>query len=153
MKKALKVGYRLLNIAVYIIVFMIIIATVPRLFGIKTYTVLSGSMTPTIPIGSIIYDKKIDFNDINVGDVITFKAGDSEDGIVTHRVVAKDENSKSFTTKGDANASEDQGQVKYEDVIGKYNFHIPFIGRFLMTLKESKAYIFIALFIIISIFI
>ena len=38
-----------------------------RLFGIAPYTVLSGSMEPTYPVGSLIYVKPIDTNDLQVG--------------------------------------------------------------------------------------
>ena len=51
--------------------------TVPNFMGYEIYNVVSGSMEPTIPVGSIIYVKEIDPSDIYSGDIIAFKSGDS----------------------------------------------------------------------------
>ena len=57
--------------------------TVPNFMGYDVYNVVSGSMEPTIPIGSIIYVKDTDPADIKSGDIIAFKSGDS---VIMHRV-------------------------------------------------------------------
>ena len=78
--------------------------TVPQFMGYDIYNVVSGSMEPAIPIGSIIYVKEIDPADVNKGDVIVFNSGDS---VVMHRVKENDVINGTFTTKGDANDGED----------------------------------------------
>lgn len=104
-----------------------------RLFGLQVYTVLSGSMEPAYPVGSLLYDKKVDPAALRPGDVITFML--DEETIVTHRIVevVPDEEDSSvlrFRTKGDANAAEDGGLVHYKNVLGTPVLTIPKLGYF-----------------------
>jgi signal peptidase len=64
--------------------------------------IMTGSMEPTIPVGSIVTIKKVNPEYVKVGDIITFKAGEST---VMHRVIDKivENGSYYFRTKGDAN--------------------------------------------------
>jgi len=50
--------------------------TVPRLMGYEIYNVVSGSMEPEIPIGSILYVEKIPPEEIREDDVIAFWSND-----------------------------------------------------------------------------
>ena len=88
--------------------------------------VLSGSMEPTYHVGSLIYVKDADPEEVQVGEPITFKI--SDDTMVTHRVVAIDQEAKTFQTKGDANDNVDGGAVAYENLVGKPVFTIPYMG-------------------------
>lgn len=49
--------------------------TVPKLMGYEIYDIVSGSMEPEIPIGSVIYVKAAAPEDIQEGDVIAFRRG------------------------------------------------------------------------------
>lgn len=102
-----------------------------RVIGLDVYTVLSGSMEPNLPVGSLIYVKDVDSADLEAGDVITYMA--SEKVVVTHRIVevVPDENDPSvlrFRTKGDANNTEDEGLVHSNNILGSPVFHIPLLG-------------------------
>ena len=102
-----------------------------RLAGIRTFTVLFGSMEPTYHVGSLIYVKKVDSTAIRPGQVITFML--DENTVATHRVVevVPDEDDPStlrFRTKGDANDAEDGSLVHYKNVIGTPVFAIPKLG-------------------------
>ena len=102
-----------------------------RLAGIRTFTVLSGSMEPTYHVGSLIYVKKVDPAAIRPGQVITFML--DENTIATHRVVGivpdeEDPTVIRFRTKGDANDAEDGSLVHYKNVIGTPVFSIPYLG-------------------------
>ena len=46
--------------------------TVPRLFGYHIYSVISGSMEPAIPTGSLVYIKEMEPEEMQTGDVIAF---------------------------------------------------------------------------------
>ena len=72
-------------------------------------TVLSGSMAPGMPAGSLAVLAPIDPGAVRVGDVITFEAPIPGRPIVTHRVVEIVEGGSHpvVTTKGDANATAD----------------------------------------------
>ena len=96
--------------------------TVPNFMGYEIYNVVSGSMEPTIPVGSIIYVKEIDPVDVQSGNIVAFQAGDS---VIMHRVVDNKLVEGTFTTKGDANNGEDMNDVPYEDLIGIVVKHIP----------------------------
>lgn len=97
----------------------------PGVFGIRSYYVVSGSMEPQIPTGSMIYVKDCDPANLKEGDVIAFDLGNS---VVTHRVTENDPSLEELTTKGDANPLEDMRKVSYEDVIGVYTLHLPYMG-------------------------
>lgn len=118
-------------IVVAVVVLALLLVGV-RLIGLQVFTVLSGSMEPDYPVGSLIYVKKVDASELEVGDVITFML--DEDTVATHRIVKvlEDENDPSalrFRTKGDANDTEDRGDpVHYKNVIGTPVFTIPLLG-------------------------
>ena len=108
---------------------------VPRLAGIQSYVVISGSMEPAIPVGSLVYSKETDPETLEPGDVIVFYSsnanvgGNSNEVIpITHRVVENDIAAKEITTKGDANEDNDISSVTYPNVEGKVVFHIPGLG-------------------------
>lgn len=102
---------------------------VPRLLGYEVYGVVSGSMEPGIPVGSVVYVEKTAPEEIVDGDIIAFhKNGD----VVTHRAVRNRIVEGEFVTKGDANAEADPVTARYEDLIGRVVFHIPLIGKLLV---------------------
>ena len=98
----------------------------PMVFGCKNLAVLSGSMEPEIPVGAVVYVKETDVNDIETGDVITYRLPGGT--MVTHRVVSADREGQQFITKGDANQVEDASPVAFSQVVGKELFHVPFLG-------------------------
>lgn len=112
---------------------MIAIALVgARLFGFRTFTVMSGSMEPDYPVGSMIYVQPVDYHNLKVGDVISYVA-DNDKTIVTHRIASieidkKDSDVYRFKTKGDANSSPDSNLVHYKNVLGTPIITIPLIG-------------------------
>ena len=99
---------------------------IPILTGHKSMAVLSGSMAPEIPVGAVCFAKDIDFNKLKIGDIITYRL--SGDTMVTHRIIMIDSVEKQVTTKGDANDTEDASPVTFDNIIGRVNFHIPYLG-------------------------
>ncbi len=104
---------------------------VPFLFNHSLQYVQTGSMDPTLPVGSIIfcrkYDPKVDTIRVGYhgtsleGDIITFY--DASRTIVTHRAVQKFTSSTGilcFETKGDNNSSIDPNPIPYTDVISVF---------------------------------
>lgn len=111
-------------IVVLVIIFAVLLVGV-RLFGIEAYSVISGSMEPKYPVGSLIYVKEAEPSEIEVGDVITFVL--KNETPATHRVIGIDEENQKFYTKGDANDTED-APVHFNNLIGKPIFKIPYLG-------------------------
>ena len=118
---------------------LVCIFLITRLLNVEPFIVLSGSMEPAIPTGSIVLADK-NSSDINIGDIIAFNKGDIS---VTHRVSGIDEDG-SFITKGDANETIDSAPVAREQVIGKCRFIIPFLGYVVNYIKTPAG---IAVFI------
>lgn len=108
--------------------------TIPQYMGYQIYNVVSGSMEPSIPIGSIIYVKETDPVDIGKGDIIAFESGDS---VIMHRVVENKVVEGTFTTKGDANDGEDMNDVPYSALIGIVVRHIPVLGQLMILFGST----------------
>jgi len=71
---------------------------VPDFMGYKPFIVLSGSMEPTISTGDLVLTKEVAPEQINIGDIITFRVEGNT--MVTHRVtdIVRENNSISFLT-------------------------------------------------------
>lgn len=102
------------------------------------YVVLSGSMEPEIPTGSVVVvdGRKKEWNP---GDVITYRRGNM---VVTHRIVEKSE--EGYCTKGDANAEEDAGIVLEKQVIGNVIVALPWLGFGIIWLRQRGTLFFLA---------
>lgn len=119
---------------IFIILLLIaLVMFVPNILGYKSFAVISGSMEPNIHVGSIVYAKEADFNDLKVDDIISYQL--SSDTMVTHRIVSIDNEKQTVVTKGDANDVEDSASVSKENIIGKVAFSIPLLGYISLNVK------------------
>ena len=117
---------------------------VPQLKDYHVYHVISGSMAPEIPIGSIVYVQQTRPEDIVAGDVIAFQSDDGS--VITHRVVTNHIVEGTFTTKGDANEVADEDRAHYDDLIGKVVRHYPYLGELLVIYSATIGKIYVVLF-------
>jgi signal peptidase I len=101
---------------------------IPHFIGYETYVVVSGSMEPNIPVGSIVYSKKADPAALQTGDVIVFVDPARGTTPITHRVVTNDTAAGTIVTKGDANEAEDANPATYDNIKGKVAVHVPRMG-------------------------
>lgn len=120
-----------------------LLIVVPQLCKYYVYHVISPSMSPEIPVGSIVYVKPTAPEDIEDGDVIAFISGDT---IITHRVVKNYIVEGKFTTKGDANPTEDENPVLYSELVGKVVWHYPWLGQLFSLYSTSVGKFYIVLF-------
>jgi signal peptidase len=102
--------------------------SVPRFAGIEQYVVISGSMEPAIPVGSMVYSAQTDPATLETGDIIVFYSSEAGSTPVTHRVVENHVADGEIITKGDANAQNDMSPVIYANVLGKLVLHVPMLG-------------------------
>lgn len=114
------------SILVGVVVLFAVLLIGVRMFGVQVYSVVSGSMEPEYPVGSLIYVKDINPSEIEVNDVITYVLPSETPS--THRVVRIDEENQLFYTKGDANETEDGAPVHFKNLIGTPVFKIPYLG-------------------------
>ena len=101
---------------------------------LSIYTIISGSMIPTIDIYDVVINIKVDNpKDIKEGDIITFisQSSISKNLTVTHRVkdIQVVNGEYQYTTKGDNNPIQDSAPATYDNVIGKAVLRIPQLGR------------------------
>ena len=126
-----------------ILIFIIVLClpfTVPKMFGGQIYTVISGSMEPEIPVGSLVYVGHVEPEEVKEGEVIAFYGGRDANAIVTHRVVENRVVMGEFITKGDANQTEDMNPVAYSELIGQVEWSVPELGAIaqMMTGRNGK---------------
>ncbi|NMB56837.1 signal peptidase I [Candidatus Beckwithbacteria bacterium] len=96
----------------------------------KLYTVQSGSMEPTIKVGSLILVKPQ--TEYQKGDIVNYRTENNPDKTVTHRIIEVskdiDLNKISFRTKGDANNTPDPELIDSSRVTGKVFLSLPYLG-------------------------
>lgn len=98
-----KVGRVCSIIGILMIVAVIILCSLlvlPEMIGFHMYHVISGSMEPTIKVGSLLYVREENVEEIKEEDIIAFYSSVEEGSIITHRVVKNNIVSGAFRTKG-----------------------------------------------------
>lgn len=98
----------ILTFAAIVGAFCILVFGVSLVLGLKPQIVVSGSMEPTIPTGSLLMAKEVSAAEIEVGDVVTLDRPNNG-GLVTHRVTSVEQQHTNWeiTMRGDANAADD----------------------------------------------
>lgn len=141
-------GTRLFHKTVSVLVTTVMVAAcvlaglmiLPTLLGFERYVIVSGSMEPTIPVGSVVYDEVVPLDQLEVGDIITFVPPPEFDidDPVTHRVVeiSDMDGQLVFRTKGDANEDVDPWRMVLDGPDqARVVHHIPYVGYFYMALQ------------------
>lgn len=136
----------------FLLVFISI--TILYCFGkFQIFHVLTNSSAPFHPAGSLAVDYKVDFNDLEVGDFITYSFNGGK-SFVTHQIVRVDsENHKvlcsqqQFDDYGNVLPMEEWDENKFDGLgtplyvtesqfYGKVVFSIPKLGLWLSSIKE-----------------
>lgn len=139
-RRASTVGTVVLIIVVVAALLLLVLGAFARggraVGGYRALVVLSGSMTPKMPVGSVVVSKSANPMSIKVGDIITFvrtasNSTENNSAFVTHRVVriVNDAGGLSFVTKGDANNTTDQNPVLASHVVGRVVLVVPWLGH------------------------
>lgn len=103
-----------------VLVIPIVVYSFPFIVGAdRSYTVMSGSMSPVLSPGDLVIVKQEET--IDIGDIVTVESGEF---IYTHRVIEKLE--ERFILKGDANEEPDQDLIEGSQIIGKVILVFPF---------------------------
>ena len=144
---------RLLTLSVALLVSgaVVVVALIPRLTDGQAMTVLSGSMRPEIPVGSLVLVRPADPGVLRVGDVATYQAEPDKPVYITHRILRIDTSGTQtlYTFKGDANRGPDTDPVVAGQIRGKVWFHVPYLGRIRDDLK-TRGGITLALAIVLA---
>ncbi|OQA52569.1 MAG: Signal peptidase I W [candidate division WS2 bacterium ADurb.Bin280] len=124
--------------------FVLLFSLLPFEGNYKTFAVMSGSMRPTIDVGSLVFAREQKTYQIN--DIVSFDSDQSsKTQIVTHRIVeiVGDGPLFLFKTKGDANDYADGILIPSSAVRGRVVFVAPKIGYVLGATKTLPGLIII----------
>lgn len=150
MKKIFDIIFTAIIVIVLLLAFLLVGV---RIFGLKPYVVISGSMEPNYPVGSLVYVKKVGPNELKAQDTITYVIGNGT--VVTHRIVEvlPDEDDPTvirYRTKGDANDHPDGTPIHFNNVLGKVTFSIPIIGFIAYFIQTPPgSYLLIAILLLL----
>ena len=120
------------SLAFALVIALAVVSFVPRAFGYMPFAVLSGSMEPDLPVGSMVFVRQVEPTDITVGDNATFYRSDG--AVVTHQVYEVDPVAQTISTQGIANKNadgtimHDAEQTPFSRVIGVVSFCVPYLG-------------------------
>lgn len=119
-----------------------------HILGIYMFNIVSESMEPTFYIEDLVVVKKCKSEELQIGDIITFK---QEDRTISHRIVKiiKEKGEVKFITKGDNNDILDKDFVEMKNVYGKVLFSIKKVGKVIHYIQNVRGFINIAFFILI----
>lgn len=120
-------GYGILALTLLLAAIVIV---VPKLGGGIPLTILSGSMEPTLPVGSLAVVLPVEPDDVQVGDIVTYLPNPDDPTAITHRVTAIDHHTDgghTFTMQGDANATADAPVIDRQ-VRGVVWYAVPLLG-------------------------
>lgn len=112
------------------------------LLGWQLQAVLSGSMAPTYPVGSLLVVEEIDASQVRAGMPMVFEDPMEPGRIVTHRVIGPIPlDSSAFRTQGDANAAPDPATVPARLVRGRVLWSVSGLGAILDWLKWPNGFV------------
>ncbi len=92
------------------VLMLLAIGVAPHIFGFRTVTMLSGSMSPLIRPGDVIIDTPEPLTAVKVGQIITFHTPTTTGYVDSHRVIQVrrgQDGTVLIRTRGDANKSAD----------------------------------------------
>lgn len=139
-----------LNITGVALAAILLAFALSQAFGVRFFSVLSGSMEPDIPTGSVVVTVPESLaGEIQTGDVVSYVA-DENLTVVTHRVVDESTSPELLTTQGDANKVADPPVLRV-NVVGKVAFVVPALGYPLSYLATTPGKI-IAITAIVTFF-
>lgn len=134
MKRIISIILQTIFFIAVVVVCITLLSSRFAVLGLRSYTVVTGSMEPKVHVGSVVFTfpSKI----YSVGQIITFNRGKIS---VTHRILAI--KNGLYQTKGDANKTADPELVSKANVVGKDILIIPTLGRFIAFLKTIPGFL------------
>jgi signal peptidase I len=113
-----------------ILLLALVVIVVPKIAGATPMTILTSSMEPTLPPGTLIVVKPTPINKIGIGDVLTYQIRSGDAAVVSHRVIgvsSVSDGTFTFVTKGDNNDQADLAVIEAQ-VKGTVWYSVPWLG-------------------------
>ena len=124
-----------------VVALALILIVVPKIAGATPLTVLTSSMEPRYPPGTLIYVLPVKAADVRLGDVITYQIRSGDPAVISHRVIAINSppnGKRTFILKGDNNSQPDQLPVIPAQIRGRLWYSVPLLGWVGSALNGSK---------------
>ncbi|TCK64331.1 signal peptidase I [Curtobacterium sp. PhB136] len=122
----------------------VVLIVIPKASGSTPLTVLTQSMEPTLPPGTLIVVRPTPIADIHVGDVVTYQIVSGQPAVISHRVVSiasSSDGSRTFVLKGDNNAAPDAQPVTAAQVRGVVWYSVPEVGYVNQLVNGSRSWL------------
>lgn len=128
----------------------------PSVFGYQVFRVSSGSMEPELMIGDVILVKEAKAEDIQKGDIVTYKGeeGSFADKFITHKMIedpAYVNGEYVFKSQGTAEGSLPDPDWYEDQLLGEFVCKLPFIDKVYTFFLEPYG-LMVFILIIISLF-
>lgn len=107
-----------------------ILIVIPKVGGAIPLTVLTQSMEPGLPPGTLIVVGPVEADDIEVGDVITYQIRSGEPDVITHRIIGFStdaEGERTFILQGDNNDTADDPVIA-DQIQARLWYAVPYLG-------------------------
>lgn len=121
-----------------------VLVVIPKATGAVPLSVLTASMEPTLPPGTLVVVRPVDTDEVHIGDVVTYQIASGRPEVITHRVVAvatAPTGGRTFTFRGDANAVSDTGQVLPAQIRGKVWYSLPGVGYVNQVVNGNRTWV------------
>ena len=119
---------------------------VPSILGYSPLSIQTESMYPTLMPGDLVITAQVDADELRVNDIVTYwTVINGERVLNTHRIteVYDGGNHLIFETKGDNNTAADALTVHESEIVGKYAFRVPGIGKVFDYLQTSTGFLIV----------
>ncbi len=145
LQKLGNIFYGLVFIVLLLVAAIVAFSTFKFPGNYRLFSVQSGSMEPTIKVGSIVLVKPQ--SNYRKGDIVTVTDPQNRRSPVTHRIFSIEEATAgaTFQTKGDANKTPDAEKRLQKDILGKVYFSIPYLGYVSSYSKTRDGLIFLVI--------
>jgi signal peptidase len=120
-----------------------LLIVVPKVAGGIPLTILSGSMEPNLPVGSLAVVVPVQPEDVRIGQVVTYLPNPDDPTPITHRVTGithRADGGLTFTFQGDANSAPDKPVQDYQ-VRAKVLYAVPWLGHLNNTVNGADKHI------------
>jgi len=115
------------------------LAVGPHVFGYRTLTMLTGSMSPEIDPGDVVVVTPVATAEVTKGMVITYHIPIGDHSLITHRVISVQHSTNgtvTVNTKGDANKAADPWTATLQgDTAYQVREVVPAIGNLIRVLR------------------
>jgi signal peptidase len=108
-----------------------VIIIIPKILGATPLTILTSSMEPGLPPGTLVVVAPVKPEEVRIGDVITYQIESGRPEVVTHRVTevtASTSGDTTFILQGDNNDEPDPPVMAIQ-LQGKLVYSLPWVGH------------------------